>query len=46
MKPLLIYCYDAYCGWCYGFSKVISRIEEEYRDRLGFRSILRRNDIT
>lgn len=36
MKPLLIYCYDAYCGWCYGFSKVITRIEEEYRDRLDF----------
>jgi putative protein-disulfide isomerase len=34
--PLLIYCYDAYCGWCYGFSKVISRIEEEYRDKFGF----------
>ena len=35
-RPLLIYCYDAYCGWCYGFSKVISRIEEEYRDKLDF----------
>ncbi|GAA4740729.1 DsbA family protein [Flavisolibacter ginsenosidimutans] len=36
MKPLLIYCYDAYCGWCYGFSKVIVRIEEEYRDKFDF----------
>ena len=36
MKPLLIYCYDAYCGWCYGFSGVITRIEEEYRDRFDF----------
>src|SRR5687768_638304 len=36
MKPILIYCYDAYCGWCYGFSKVITRIEEEYRDRFDF----------
>lgn len=36
MKPLLIYCYDAYCGWCYGFSKVITRIEEEYRDKFDF----------
>lgn len=26
----LIYCYDAYCGWCYGFSPVIKRIAEEY----------------
>ncbi len=22
----LIYCYDAYCGWCYGFSPVIKKI--------------------
>ena len=36
MKPILIYCYDAYCGWCYGFSKVITRIEEEYRDTFDF----------
>ena len=33
-KPLLIYCYDAYCGWCYGFSPVIQRITDEYSDRL------------
>lgn len=25
-KPVLIYCYDAYCGWCYGFSPVIKKI--------------------
>lgn len=36
MKPVLYYCYDAYCGWCYGFSPVIKRIWEEYRDRLDF----------
>ena len=35
-SPLLIYCYDAYCGWCYGFSKVITKIEEEYKDKLYF----------
>ena len=34
MKPVLIYCYDAYCGWCYGFSPIIKRIAEEYKDRL------------
>jgi putative protein-disulfide isomerase len=33
MKPLLIYCYDAYCGWCYGFSPVIKQIAEQYRDQ-------------
>lgn len=26
----LIYCYDAYCGWCYGFSPVIKKIATEY----------------
>ena len=34
MKPLLIYCYDAYCGWCYGFSPVIKKVAEEYKDRV------------
>lgn len=34
MKPVLIYCYDAYCGWCYGFSPVIKKIAEEYKDKL------------
>ncbi|HTO16471.1 MAG TPA: DsbA family protein [Edaphocola sp.] len=28
----LIYCYDAYCGWCYGFSGVIKRIAENYKN--------------
>jgi putative protein-disulfide isomerase len=32
MIPMIYYCYDAYCGWCYGFSKVIIRIAEEYKD--------------
>ena len=34
MKPVLIYCYDAYCGWCYGFSPVIKAIAEKYRPQL------------
>lgn len=29
-KPLLIYCYDAYCGWCYGFSPVLKKLQETY----------------
>jgi len=28
MNPTLYYCYDAYCGWCYGFSPVIKKIAE------------------
>ncbi len=35
----LVYCYDAYCGWCYGFSPVIRRFFEEYRNRLDFEVI-------
>ncbi len=35
-KPLLIYCYDAYCGWCFGFSGVMKAIHEQYHDRLQF----------
>ncbi len=34
MKPVLIYCYDAYCGWCYGFSPVIKKIAAAYQDKL------------
>lgn len=36
MKPVLIYCYDAYCGWCYGFSPVITKIFDNYRQSLDF----------
>jgi putative protein-disulfide isomerase len=32
--PVLIYCYDAYCGWCYGFSSVIKKIATEYKELL------------
>lgn len=32
----LIYCYDAYCGWCYGFSEVIKKINSEYKSQLKF----------
>jgi putative protein-disulfide isomerase len=35
-KPLLIYCYDAYCGWCYGFSPVIKEIWLKNGHRLDF----------
>ncbi|MCX6337518.1 MAG: DsbA family protein [Bacteroidetes bacterium] len=34
MKPTLFYCYDAYCGWCYGFSPVIKQIAENYNPQL------------
>jgi putative protein-disulfide isomerase len=34
MKPVLIYCYDAYCGWCYGFSKVIQQVALDFKNQL------------
>lgn len=33
-KPLLLYCYDAWCGWCYGFSNVIVKISEEFSGQM------------
>ena len=36
MKPTIFYCYDAYCGWCYGFSPVIKKIAEEYKTQFDF----------
>lgn len=30
MNSILYYCYDAYCGWCYGFSPVIKKLAENY----------------
>lgn len=32
----LIYCYDAYCGWCYGFSEVMKKIYSDYKGKLDF----------
>ncbi|MBC7829020.1 MAG: DsbA family protein [Chitinophagaceae bacterium] len=32
MKWMLYYCYDAYCGWCYGFSPVMNKLSIEYGD--------------
>lgn len=39
MTPRIIYCYDAYCGWCYGFSPVIKTIYEKYKDQFEFETI-------
>ena len=35
-QPIIFYCYDAYCGWCYGFSKVMIQTEKEYNNKLQF----------
>ena len=36
MQPVIYYCYDAYCGWCYGFSTVIKKIAEEFKYQFFF----------
>ncbi len=30
----ILYCYDAYCGWCYGFSPVMKQIAEDFKDKI------------
>jgi putative protein-disulfide isomerase len=34
MHPVLIYCYDAWCGWSYGFSPVLQKINDEFKHQL------------
>ena len=36
MQPTIYYCYDAYCGWCYGFSPVIKQIARAYNEKIFF----------
>ncbi|HTN21663.1 MAG TPA: DsbA family protein [Pelobium sp.] len=38
-KLEIIYVYDALCGWCYGFSGVMSKIYQEYKNEFGFEVI-------
>lgn len=39
MKTKIYYVMDIMCGWCYGFSDVISKIEEKHRDDYEFNII-------
>lgn len=32
----IVYVYDALCGWCYGFSPVMSAFHDKYKDSLSF----------
>ncbi len=36
MNLTLIYCYDAYCGWCYGFSSIMQQVFKKYKTQLYF----------
>ena len=35
-KPLILYFYDAMCGWCYGFSPVISKAADIFENDFDF----------
>ncbi|WPP53212.1 DsbA family protein [Catalinimonas niigatensis] len=32
----ILYCYDPLCGWCYGFSPVIEKLEKHFKEQLKF----------
>jgi putative protein-disulfide isomerase len=32
----IIYCFDAYCGWCFAFSPVIKRLEKKFNKAFDF----------
>ena len=36
-KPVLYYVFDVLCGWCYGFSPVIKKLLEEYKNEFEFK---------
>ncbi len=36
MKNVFLYVYDALCGWCYGFSPVMTAFHDKYKDSLNF----------
>jgi putative protein-disulfide isomerase len=39
ITPKILYVYDALCGWCFGFSPVMARLSDEYKDKLTFEVI-------
>jgi putative protein-disulfide isomerase len=36
MKTKVYYIMDTMCGWCYGFSEVITKIQKKYKDNFDF----------
>jgi putative protein-disulfide isomerase len=35
----ILYFFDPLCGWCYGFSPVIKKLQEEFSDAMSFRAV-------
>lgn len=38
-KAKLLYFYDPLCGWCYGFSPVIKKLEQDFQEQISFEAI-------
>lgn len=38
-KAKLLYFYDPLCGWCFGFSPVIKKLEQEFKEQIEFEAI-------
>ncbi len=38
-KPQIIYVFDPLCGWCYGFSPIIHKAYETYKEKADFKVI-------
>lgn len=38
-KAKLLYFYDPLCGWCFGFSPVIKKLEHEFQEQIDFEAI-------
>ncbi|MFB1021906.1 MAG: hypothetical protein QMC40_04005 [Vicingaceae bacterium] len=38
-KYKLTYCFDALCGWCYGFTNVMEAIYSKYRGKIDFNTV-------
>jgi putative protein-disulfide isomerase len=39
MEPVIFYCYDAYCNWCYAFSPVMLQIAKDFGDEIPFEAL-------
>jgi len=36
MQPTIVYCFDAYCPWCYGFSNIIKKLWTDFSASFDF----------
>lgn len=36
-RPVVVYVFDAMCGWCYGFNDIMLQIEKNYSNKVDFK---------